>query len=329
MSQDRPRILHAPAPVGRSAWKLSRAERALGYHSDCMLIEPGPINCPSDYCLDFHLERNRWRRYLRMGRFFLHSLFSYDVFHFHTDLTLLPRNIDLPLLRLLGKKIFFHFHGIEILKPGQMPAHCQGADGYFVSTPNLLKIVPQAVLIPQQIDLENFPAPPPHSVNGKIKVLHGIITDDPYRRQVKGTDHILDVFEQIARERSDVEFKFVSDLSHAQLLAEISQVDIVVDQLVVGWYGNIAVEAMALGKVVLNWIEPDLARYVPAGCPIVQTSKETLYDDVLRLLDAPEQRTALAARGRSYVEQTHSVRSIAERLICHYVQAGSPTAPAS
>jgi hypothetical protein len=272
--------------------------------------------------MKFDQDTNRWSRFWRLGRFFLHSLFAYDVFHFHTSSTLLPHNVDLPVLRAAGRKIFFHFHGSEIRVPKRMPKHCLEADGYFVSIPDLLEIVPEAVLLPQQIDFESFPAPPAISADkGRVVIVHAIADNSAYRRQIKGTDCILNVFDSISRVRNDVEFRFFSDLVHDRMICEIAEADIIVDQIAQGWYGNLSVEAMALGKTVLNWIDPKLTPFLPPGCPIVNTCKETLQEDLVRLIDGPSLRESLGEKGRHFVERFHAVERVAQIAIQCYLKS--------
>jgi glycosyltransferase involved in cell wall biosynthesis len=272
--------------------------------------------------MGFDQDTNRWYRFYRLLKFFVFSLFRYDVFHFHTDLTLLPHNIDLQILRALRKKIFFHFHGIEIRDIKRIPKHCEKADGYFVSTADLIEIVPKAILLPQQIDLNILPNPTAIiPEKQKLVVLHVIICDEPYGRQLKGTDWILGVFDAISTIRGDVEFRFISNLLHDQVISEINNADIIVDQIAQGWYGNLSIESMALGKTAVNWINPKLIQFLWPKCPIVNTSKESLQEDLIRLIDDPFRREKLGKEGRLYVERIHAAERVANITVKCYIQA--------
>jgi len=46
-----------------------------------------------------------------------------------------------------------------------------------------------------------------------------------------------------------------------------------------GWYGMVAVEAMAMGKPVVCFIRPDFESRLDA-CPIVRCTKETVADQL-------------------------------------------------
>ena len=107
----------------------------------------------------------------------------------------------------------------------------------------------------------------------------------------------------------------------AAKLTAPAQADLVVDQLLTGWYGALAVEAMALGKPVLCYLrEEDLKRFVPfhEQIPIVRTTKETLAQDLDGLLRSPSRRDELGEAGRQFVAKWHDPLKIARQTIEAY-----------
>ena len=74
----------------------------------------------------------------------------------------------------------------------------------------------------------------------------------------------------------------VEGKSRAEARAALERADVVVDQLVVGWYGGVAVEAMALGKPVVALPRATDLERVPAELraelPIVAARPDTLAD---------------------------------------------------
>jgi glycosyltransferase involved in cell wall biosynthesis len=110
--------------------------------------------------------------------------------------------------------------------------------------------------------------------------------------------------------------QLVEDVPHASVQQMLREADIVVDQLLLGWYGGVAVEAMALGRPVVAHLHgPDLARLpqqMRADLPVMDATPETL-DDVLRTLAARD-LDELGRQSRGYVEQWHDPSRIAAKL---------------
>src|SRR5262249_38314037 len=70
--------------------------------------------------------------------------------------------------------------------------------------------------------------------------------------------------------RFDFEYVPIRSVSHEDAMKLYRSADLVIDQLLAGWYGGIAVETMAMGKPVACYI-PDEDLYVlppemRAGC---------------------------------------------------------------
>ena len=76
---------------------------------------------------------------------------------------------------------------------------------------------------------------------------------------------------------------------------------------------------MALGKPVLTYLKPDVVAQAEQAygvkVPIVPTTKETLVEDLRRLVESPEERRRIGVASRAYVEAVHDSDRIADRLI--------------
>ena len=105
--------------------------------------------------------------------------------------------------------------------------------------------------------------------------------------------------------------------SNAEVLKTIESADIVVDQLIIGWHGIFAIEAMAFGKPVIARTREDLRKaYEEMGCldkgevPMIDASPTTIYDDLKNLLEHPETWKEIGEKSRAYVEKHHSIEVI-------------------
>jgi glycosyltransferase involved in cell wall biosynthesis len=95
--------------------------------------------------------------------------------------------------------------------------------------------------------------------------------------------------------------------------------DIVIDQLNAGWYGVFAIEAMALGKPVLTYLQEEPARATADAfgldVPIVSVTADTLHDRLAPLVTSVAERRRLGAASRAYVERVHGVEPMTDRLL--------------
>jgi glycosyltransferase involved in cell wall biosynthesis len=237
-----------------------------------------------------------------------------DVFHFYFGLTLVPKSLQFPILRATRKKSVFHFLGSDIR--GKAPAELaygHRADAQVVGSYDAIRWVPEAEVIPPGIDLSAYaPVPPPD--RARPVILHA-----PSSRRRKGTEHVV-----AACAGLDADLEIVEGLHHDEARKRYEAADIVVDQLNSGWYGLLAIEAMALGKPVVGYIHDEAARRTEEAfgvrLPIVSATKETLADTLRRLVVDPAERRRLGEEGRAYVERVHDVDAVADRLLDLYAR---------
>lgn len=143
----------------------------------------------------------------------------------------------------------------------------------------------------------------------RVRIVH-----TPNHRTIKGTRHILAAVEQLRHEGLPIDLVVVEAASNQAVLEQIAQADLVIDQLVIGWYAMVAIEAMTMGKPVICFIRPDLrALYEGAGAlqvdelPLISATPATLLDTLRRLvLDRDTLRQA-GARGPAFVARHHSI----------------------
>lgn len=167
-------------------------------------------------------------------------------------------------------------------------------------------------VLPLPIDLEAL-TPRLDNVTDKIVVLHGLI-----RPGFKGTAHILDAFKIVEAEYPG-RFEFIArgSLPLAEYLMLMERAHIVVDQANSYSYGMNAVQALAMGKVVLSGMEPEaLSSMGLQDSPVVN-----ILPDARQIADAIEgfmDETAIMQRGawsRRYAEEVHDCRTVARQYL--------------
>lgn len=297
--------------------------------------------------------------WVSIGRYLAEIIDNYDVFHLHmrpffywnSNEFYFPALLDLILLKAAGKRVCFHFRGSEVRKPSLFRAtnrfHYADedpdrlfkkfnessqeayinyisaiADRVFVTDPELQSYVPGSIVIPRCVQL-------PEAVEARpLRGENPVVLHAPSRRGVKGTDFVLAAVDQLKREGHAFEFRLIEGRSNAEALSAISDADILVDQLRIGWYGVLAVEGFALGRAVISYIRPDLIHTLGAEpLPLANADPETIANVLRQHITQREVREQVARAGQKWFGQTHSAEAVIPLLMSHYrdiMQAPKP-----
>jgi glycosyltransferase involved in cell wall biosynthesis len=303
-------VTHAPVNVAGIPWENVQALRRKGVDARLVVFERGRLHPEADWSLD---RRGALpRRLAQQFAAFARLAPTTDVFHFYFGLTLIPKSVQFPLLRLLRKKSVFHYLGSDIR--GKTPAELaygKRAGAEIVGSHDAIRWVPEAHVIPPGLDLRPF-TPVPPSDAARPLVVHA-----PSNREKKGTRFVIEACEQLP-----VELDIVEGVPHDVARERYARADIVVDQLNAGWHGVFALESMALGKPVVAHLKPDVVERSATGygvrVPIVPATAETLVEALRPLVEEPALRREIGAQSRAYVEQVHDIDHVADRLIDLY-----------
>ncbi|OPY49923.1 MAG: hypothetical protein A4E49_03005 [Methanosaeta sp. PtaU1.Bin112] len=302
---------------------LSAAQRRLGQRSDVLSFEFEDFGYLTDYHFPIKLDYSSRRsiyfenplNLLQKMPLLLPIARDYDLLHFHYS-SGLPFGLDFPLWRLLNKKVVMHHHGTDIRQKGEHWLYARLAQRIFVSTPDLLEWSKDAIWVPNPLDIEMYPYVGSGNTSANdldsVKILHA-----PSRRRLKGTEHVLRAIKELKREGYNIELILVENTSHVDAIENYKRADIVVDQLLIGWYGMLAQECMALGKPVCVYLREDLQGHMPSQ-PMLNTSIDNLLENLRLLIEDPRLREDLGKRGRNYVEIVHDSDKIAHKLMDLY-----------
>jgi glycosyltransferase involved in cell wall biosynthesis len=306
----RPRVVHCPVNVAGIPWQNVQALRRKGVDARLVVFNRGRLHSDAD--LDLRRPKSFVRGQAVQWRALARLLPHTDVFHFYFGLTLVPKSLQFPILRVLGKKSLYHFLGSDIRgKTPEELAYGKRADARVVGSFDAIRWVPDAEVIPPGLDLSRYEPIPP-SDRPRPLVVHA-----PSNRVRKGTEHVMRACEQLG-----VELDVVEGLPHEEARKRYERADIVVEQLNAGWHGVFGLEAMALGKPVVTYLKEDVVRRTEHAfgvrVPIVSATKDTLTERLRSLVDSPDERRRIGAESRAYVEQVHDIDKIADRLLALY-----------
>jgi len=163
-------------------------------------------------------------------------------------------------------------------------------------------------IVPRMVDLDKFN--PIYNGHKKLTVVHAST-----HAEVKGTQQIVAAVEKL-KKKYDFNFWLVAGMRHDKAMELYKKADIVVCQLNLDSYGVFAIEAMALGKVVITRLSNKMTRTYPDGLPLVPADPTDIENVLAGVLNwGPARRHGCGMAGREYVEEHHSPDAVMPKLI--------------
>jgi glycosyltransferase involved in cell wall biosynthesis len=152
----------------------------------------------------------------------------------------------------------------------------------------------------------------PARADTPLRVLHA-----PNHRAIKGTQYLIEAVKELKEAGVDIELVILERMPNEEVKRVMATVDIVADQLIVGWYAMFALEAMAMGKPVICYIRKDLEElYItrgllsPGELPVINCTPLTVQQ---KLRDLASDRSVLDEIGqhsRAYALKLHSTEAV-------------------
>ena len=347
------RVLHLPDVIGGHPPALAKGERELGIVSSTLSCEPSVYDYPADIFIgkatDSTLKKmsDRWAAFKDVRN-------RYDVYHFNFGATLLnfPRyGAILPEIAYYGKRAATfmtwqgddarleypadldrsleeearrgrwdgvqtsakYLHSLRALKRkisiSRSAKHC---NHMFALNPDLLENLPRekTSFLPYAIEPPNVSRASLSNTGDRRPTRFVHLSTSPV---IKGTGLIEAAIEK-AQSRAHIEFDIVIKRPRSEALNRLSMADYLIDQIVLGWYGGTAVEAMYLGVPVIGRIcnrQAERAGGLGRELPVIRADADTLADVLVELACHPEQRPALAERSLNFAKKWHTPSSVA------------------
>jgi glycosyltransferase involved in cell wall biosynthesis len=306
------RVTHAPVNTAGIPWDNVQALRRRGVDARLIVFERYRLHPEADE--EISRPDNFAARQVAQAAALARLLPRTDVFHFYFGLTLVPRRVQFPVLRATRRKSVFHFLGSDIRgKSPEQLAYARRADARIVGSYDAIRWVPDAEVIPPGVDLAALRAVPPPRDDRPVFV-HA-----PSSRPRKGTEYFVRACEELG-----VELDIVKGLHHDEARKRYERADVVLDQLNAGWYGMLAIEAMALGKPVVTFLHDEATRRTEEAfgtrVPIVRAERENLLETLRPLAESAAERRRIGAESRAYAEQVHDLERVADRLLALYAR---------
>lgn len=188
------------------------------------------------------------------------------------------------------------------------------ADIIYSVNPDLLNVLPSiAKFLPYcGVDLEDWkPIWPKDERDFIPHIIHA-----PSNQKVKGTEFILDAVKRLKVEGIQFEFTLIEGLTNAEARKIYENADLLIDQLLAGFYGGLSVELMTLGKPSICYMREEDLKFLPVemkkDIPIINATPETIYEVLKSWLTVNKYK--IKERGmqsRLFVEKWHDPLKVA------------------
>jgi len=168
------------------------------------------------------------------------------------------------------------------------------------------------------------PAELPQSSSTKdfshIRIVHS-----PTNRIFKGTDMIVSVIEKLQRTHK-FDFLLLENMSRSEVLAVKSQCTISIDQVGGSYggtgYGKAGIESLAMGIPTITNMTKEYASWLPDNPFVIANNAKELEDQLIRLIESPDNCKTIGEQGRKWVDTYHSYERVNEHLESLYHKYG-------
>lgn len=334
-------VLHVSYMV-HVPWHVTRALRRYGWKADYLAVGDSPHWSQCDYRMP---KTNPLTAVWHEFWLFWTVMSRYEVVHFHFMMTMTRSGWEVPLLKSMGRRVVAHFRGCEArdrelnirlhpdlnicdqcdykpvicLSPNSqrrryLAARC--ADATLVTTPDMLDFMPRAVV-------SSFFAPPDSPLsqaepwNGQrpLKIVH--VTNHP---GIEGTEQIRKAVEAARARGFDIEFVHLSDVNHSIVMRALSEADLAIGKMKMGFYANSQIESMACGVPTITWIRPEFMNEELRNSGFIICHLDELEATLVAYMSNPESLRRKRDIARSSILRLHDEAAIAHILIQTYVK---------
>lgn len=349
------KILHFPSNIAGNAFGLAQGERMLGLDAKALSIGASSYGFPSDWVIPAKKTRfsqliHRVKAFIEVRRAYDVYHFNFGATLLH-DLNAGLILADLPFYKKEAVKVVTYqgcdarqkYPTIARIKSNgskqaaclyegcyggmcdsgrrdqqrqraieKMMRYCQHA---FALNPDLLYFLPAETSSFLPYTVPNFddilPKSGPFFLNDTIKIVHA-----PTQRITKGSAFIIEAMAALQDTFPNrIDFQLVENKPYEEALALYRSADLVIDQVLIGWYGGLAVEVMKMGIPVAAFINEADLHFIPTDfareLPIIRVQVDTLVDDLTKVMMHRERLIEAGAASKRFVERWHHPKAVA------------------
>jgi len=365
------KVLHGPINIAGIGGYLSDIEKHNGVAvSDFITFEKPKYH--SKNVISLGLPKNGLKRRIIPVIFFIKSLFKYNTFHFYFGISHLFLGIDLPILKLFGKKVIMTYCGTEIrllekVDKNRNPYYHLIDFDYTMSSKknsfwNLIKKIfvfrynsptfdnrkvwmmryhslwiDKFFAIREMFSYASFVIPKEKIIrdipinNLSVEIVsesdcYKCITEEvplivhaPTNQDIKGTLYIEKALERLRIKGVKFKYKRLENMKFEEVKnCYKNEASIVIDQVLLGSFGSVAIEAMCYGKPTCAYLMNEIANGICSDVPIYNVNIDNLESKLEYLIKNPEFREVLGRKSRAYILKNFNKKNIGKEIISMY-----------
>lgn len=337
------KVIHLPTSVGGNSWGLAQGENQIGLNSQVLITQQNWLNYPTD--IDLELNKKTFIKGINIRyRLFKEIRNQYDVFHFNYGSSLLDFQkaglflLDLPFYPE-GKKRIFTYNGSDArqvhpleywtdlpqaknsfyreiifkMKKLKIIKATKYANHIFALNPDLLHFLPKhTTFLPYSISRWNDIEVKSFKTNRDITIVHS-----PTSRDMKGSIYIIEALKKLQMKYHNINVKIIENVPHDQALKMYMEADIIIDQVLIGWYGAFGVEVMKMGIPLAVYIREEDLKFIPKDMAselkksIINISPYNIENILAEYIENPKKLEEKSKAGKEYVNRWHTPQYVA------------------
>jgi len=242
-----------------------------------------------------------------------YHLYDYDIYHFDGGMDLFRDLRFAKELKKRGKKIICCYFGSDLRTRGIFKELDDMSDLNLTVEYDHLALYKDLNYLFFPFDTKNYPYL--FKMGRKVKIIHS-----PTNRLFKGTNKILNVIEELKKEK-DFEFILAENMDREKVLKLKRECNLAIDQ--VGGelggtgYGKNSIENLSMGLPTITEFAGDYINFIPEN-PFITCDTGSLKNSLSKIIDNPELLKAYSENGRKWVEKYHSFEAVNNKLISLY-----------
>lgn len=245
-----------------------------------------------------------------------------DVIHFHM---LSDESVQLGPLKVsdytAGKHIVHHHHGHPEFRsngPFFREKYKRNGRPVLVSTPDLLRLVPEATWVPNLVPIDDpLLSLAEETYDGPV-----VVCQAPTRKEIKNTSDFISVVDQL-KKSCVVECVIIEGKRNRECLEIKRKCHIHFDHMQ-GYYGVSSLESLSMGKPVIAGIDSWNRRHIldftgAEKLPWhIARTRDALYDVLSELCSSKDDRVSSGRESRRFMEKHWNEEMIVDRLFGAY-----------